>query len=181
MMRFVCCLALLVAPAVWAESTLVRDLAWSEMIPTDAATSQELPLAQHDGGEEAPAAIQIERNAPLVKALDGAYVRLPGYIVPLETQADGRVTEFFLVPYFGACIHVPPPPSNQIIYIRSKPGVVQEALYQPYWVTGWLKVGQSHHELAEAGYSLRVDQIELYELPEEEPSRGATDESAPED
>jgi hypothetical protein len=62
--------------------------------------------------------------------------KLPGYIVPLEVSEEGRTTEFLLVPYYGACIHVPPPPSNQIVHIFSEMGVRVEDLYQPYWIEG---------------------------------------------
>jgi hypothetical protein len=54
------------------------------------------------------------------QGLDGQNIRLPGYIVPLEVSEEGRTTEFLLVPYFGACIHVPPPPSNQIVHVKSE-------------------------------------------------------------
>ncbi|MBI2319708.1 MAG: DUF3299 domain-containing protein, partial [Betaproteobacteria bacterium] len=55
-------------------------------------------------------------NAPVVASLNGARIRIPGFIVPLE-NSRGQITEFLLVPYFGACIHTPPPPSNQIIHV----------------------------------------------------------------
>ncbi len=51
------------------------------------------------------------RVTPDVKALDGADVRISGYIVPLEDGMD-QATEFLLVPTNGACIHMPPPPPN---------------------------------------------------------------------
>ncbi|WP_201266804.1 DUF3299 domain-containing protein, partial [Pseudomonas aeruginosa] len=57
-------------------------------------------------------------SAKTVASLDGKAIRLGGYPVPLENDAKGRVTEFFLVPYPGACIHVPPPPPNQIVLVR---------------------------------------------------------------
>lgn len=79
-------------------------------------------------------------NAPVVKSLDGQQVKLPGYIVPLEVSEEGRTTEFLLVPYYGACIHVPPPPSNQIVHIFSEMGVRVEDLYQPYWIEGKMQV-----------------------------------------
>lgn len=56
--------------------------------------------------------------------------------MPLEVSEEGRTTEFLLVPYYGACIHVPPPPSNQIVHIFSEMGVRVEDLYQPYWIEG---------------------------------------------
>ena len=93
-------------------------------------------------------------------------MRLPGYIVPLEVSEEGRVTEFLLVPYFGACIHVPPPPSNQIVHVTSELGVKVEELYQPYWIEGPTQVKASTSELADAGYSMEADKILVYELPD---------------
>lgn len=98
------------------------------MIPPDAPKEVPNMTPLHDlsqmsstlSAESAPAAKQDMPNAPVVKALDGQNIRLPGYIVPLEVSEEGRTTEFLLVPYFGACIHVPPPPSNQIVHVKAK-------------------------------------------------------------
>jgi hypothetical protein len=116
--------------------------------------------------ESAPAAKQDMPNAPVVKSLDGQNIRLPGYIVPLEVSEEGRTTDFLLVPYFGACIHVPPPPSNQIVHVKSELGVKLDELYQPYWVEGPLQVKASSSELADAGYQMEAEKIYAYELPE---------------
>lgn len=99
-------------------------------------------------GESGPAAQQQAPDAPVVKALDGQQVKLPGYIVPLEVSEEGRTTEFLLVPYYGACIHVPPPPSNQIVHVFSEIGIKVEELYQPYWIEGPMQVKASSSELA---------------------------------
>lgn len=101
----------------------------------------------------------------MVQALDGLEVRLPGYIVPLEISEQERVVEFLLVPYFGACIHVPPPPSNQIVHATSELGVKVEQLYQPFWIEGPLRVEPASSELAEAGYSMQAQRIFPYDLP----------------
>jgi hypothetical protein len=83
--------------------------------------------------------------------------------VPLDVTDDGKVTEFLLVPYFGACIHVPPPPSNQIVLVKYAKGVQMDALYQPFWIRGPLKVESSSSELAEAGYQMSADDVYPYE------------------
>ncbi|MNL38643.1 hypothetical protein D3C87_1608710 [compost metagenome] len=116
--------------------------------------------------ESAPAAKQDLPNAPVVKTLAGQNIRLPGYIVPLEVSEEGRTTEFLLVPYFGACIHVPPPPSNQIVHVKSEVGVKLDELYQPYWIEGPMQVKASTSELADAGYQMEAEKIYVYELPE---------------
>ncbi|MFJ7145268.1 DUF3299 domain-containing protein [Pseudomonas protegens] len=173
LLRPLLALSLLIATPLWAAGA-PRDLTWSEMIPADAPP--EVPNMQplHDlsqmgdalSAESAPAAKQDLPNAPVVKSLDGQTVRLPGYIVPLEVSEEGRTTEFLLVPYFGACIHVPPPPSNQIVHVTSEVGVKLDELYQPYWIEGAMQVKPSTSELADAGYQMAAQKIYVYELQE---------------
>ena len=123
MPRAALALLLLIALPVWAAAP--KDLTWSEMIPPDAAPEVPNMTPLHDlskmgdalSAESAPAAKQDMPDAPVVKSLDGQNIRLPGYIVPLEVNEEGRTTDFLLVPYFGACIHTPPPPANQIVLV----------------------------------------------------------------
>jgi len=164
-------LALLLACAISAHADDVRDLQWSELIP-EGAPPPPPPMAMHDmsqladalAAEAGPAAAQQSPAAPVVEALDGQMVKLPGYIVPLDMTEEGRVIEFLLVPYFGACIHVPPPPSNQIVHATSELGVRLEALYEPFWIEGPLRVEHASSELAEAGYRMQAQKIYPYEL-----------------
>ena len=158
-----------VATPLWAAEP--KELTWSEMIPPDAPA--EVPdmapmhdLSQMGDMEAAPAAKQDLPNAPVVTSLNGQLIRLPGYIVPLEVNEAGRTTEFLLVPYFGACIHVPPPPSNQIVHVTSKEGVQVDELYLPYGSVGAVQVKASTSELADAGYQMDAQKIVVYELPE---------------
>ena len=172
MPRALFALLMMVALPLWAAEP--RDLAWSEMIPPDAPPEVPNMTPLHDlsqmgnalSAESAPAAKQDLPDAPVVKALDGQQIRLPGYIVPLEVSEEGRTTDFLLVPYFGACIHVPPPPSNQIVHVKSEVGVKLDELYQPYWVEGPMQVKPSTSELADAGYQMEAEKIYVYELPE---------------
>ncbi|MGE8148669.1 DUF3299 domain-containing protein [Pseudomonas frederiksbergensis] len=170
MPRALLALLMLVALPLWAAEP--ADLTWSEMIPPDAPAEVPNMTPLHDLSqmsstlESAPAAKQDLPNAPVVKSLDGKNIRLPGYIVPLEVSEEGRTTEFLLVPYFGACIHVPPPPSNQIVHVKSEVGVKLDELYQPYWIEGSLQVKATTSELADAGYQMEADKIYVYELPE---------------
>ena len=168
---------LLLTLALPLAAAEVRELTWSEMVPADAPPQSTEPAPIHDlsqladalaasPDESGPAAMQQSPAAPVVQALDGQQVKLPGYIVPLDVTDEGRVTEFLLVPYFGACIHVPPPPSNQIVHVTSELGVLMDALYQPFWIEGPLKVEQTSSELAEAGYQMEAEKIYAYELPD---------------
>ncbi|AKJ98137.1 MULTISPECIES: DUF3299 domain-containing protein [Pseudomonas] len=172
MPRALFALLMMVALPLWAAEP--RDLAWTEMIPAGAPPEVPNMTPLHDlsqmgnalAAESAPAARQDLPNAPVVKELDGQRIRLPGYIVPLEVSEEGRTTDFLLVPYFGACIHVPPPPSNQIVHVKSEVGVKLDELYQPYWVEGPMQVKPSTSELADAGYQMEAEKIYVYELPE---------------
>lgn len=160
--------ALLSLPLFAAE---VRELTWSELIP-EGALPVPSPMPMHDlsqladqlAAEQAPPAAQQMPAAPVNKALDGQTVKLPGYLVPLNYDEDGQANEFLLVPYFGACIHVPPPPSNQIVYITAGNAVEMEALYQPFWIEGTLRAENASSELAEAGYQVLKAKIYPYEM-----------------
>jgi hypothetical protein len=100
-----------------------------------------------------------EAPAPVVAALDGKRVRIGGYVVSLDFDAT-TVTEFLLVPFVGACIHVPPPPANQIVYVKSEQGFDVSGTFDPVWVTGTLKVSTAFTGLAEAGYTLVAEKVE---------------------
>lgn len=99
----------------------------------------------------------------VVPAFDGQAVRLPGFVVPLGFGDDEKhVTSFFLVPYFGACIHMPPPPPNQIVYAEYSRGFELESLYEPFWISGVLRTTLVENDTASAAYSIEVDALELY-------------------
>lgn len=90
-------------------------------------------------------------------------VKIPGFIVPLEFSENQNVTSFFLVPYFGACIHVPPPPPNQIIYGEYPKGFRLESLYDPFWLEGTLTTDVTALDLGTSAYTMAVDNILVYE------------------
>lgn len=97
--------------------------------------------------------------APVVESLAGKRVHIGGYVVPLDFNST-RVTDFLLVPFVGACIHVPPPPANQIIYVKVEQGFDVQGTFDPVWVTGTLKVAPTFTGLADAGYSLVAEKVE---------------------
>jgi uncharacterized protein len=96
---------------------------------------------------------------PVVDALDGKRIHIGGYIVPLDFSAT-IIKEFLLVPFVGACIHVPAPPSNQIIYVKTEKGFDVKGSFDAVYVTGTLKVASAFTGLAEAGYSLEAEKVE---------------------
>ncbi len=94
---------------------------------------------------------------------DKRRIKLAGYIVPLDYDDNQVISSFFLVPYFGACIHVPPPPPNQIIYVRYPKGLVLDNLYTPFWVSGTLKVETIENDIALASYTMDAERLEEYQ------------------
>jgi hypothetical protein len=98
-----------------------------------------------------------------VKELDGQYVKLPGYIVPLESDAGGMLDEFLLVPYFGACIHVPPPPPNQIVYVKLKKPFNLKSMADPYWITGVISTKPWTGDMADTDYVMAGEKVEIFE------------------
>lgn len=151
------------APAVTPGG--VRELDWDALLPQDARSKFQggAPPPIHDylGGESGMAAQQV-LDFSVNKALDGNTVKIPGFIVPLDVGKDGLVSEFFLVPYFGACIHVPPPPPNQIVYVRMDKGMALDSIYEAYWITGKLKVTNKTTRLGAAAYQLAGTKVEIY-------------------
>jgi uncharacterized protein len=97
--------------------------------------------------------------APVVAELNGKRVKLGGYVVPLDFDAT-KVTEFLLVPFVGACIHVPPPPANQIVYVKAPKGVAIKGQFDPVYVTGILTTEGQFTGLADTGYSLAAEAVD---------------------
>jgi len=98
-----------------------------------------------------------------LKKLDGVVVRIPGFMVPLE-DTETRVTEFLLVPYFGACIHVPPPPPNQMAHVLMHSNqVVEVNLWDPIWIIGKLKIENVESPYGMVGYQVTGERILPYD------------------
>lgn len=110
-------------------------------------------------------ALEAAANPPEIRtvaAYNGRKIRLAGYIVPVDYNKQGKITVFYLVPYFGACIHLPPPPANQIVYVRYPQGFEPAALYDPFWVSGEIKLENMYSEMADSGYSMKASKISPY-------------------
>ena len=145
--------------------TAPRQLDWADLLPESerAGYDPTPPAPTHDylTGEGGLAAMQT-MDFSINKSLEGQEVRLPGFIVPLELDAEGKVTEFFLVPYFGACIHVPPPPPNQLVFVVMNKGIALDTMYAAYWVTGKMTTRTKTTRLGAAAYTLSGTALEEY-------------------
>lgn len=110
------------------------------------------------------------RDKTLVSELDGRVIKLPGYVLPLDFDGTS-VKSFLLVPYVGACIHVPPPPPNQIVHVQLKQGFESKGLFAPVWVTGRITAGMDKTSVTlvdgssdvNFGYALQAAKVEPYE------------------
>lgn len=98
----------------------------------------------------------------VVEDLHGEFIRIPGYVVPFDFDPRQRHREFLFVPYMGACIHTPPPPPNQIIFVRADPAIRVEDIWAPYWLEGTLSAEQNLNDLGDAAYALSLDSLEPY-------------------
>jgi hypothetical protein len=149
----VCLLLILFSQITLAKEPL--ELFWEDMVPLD-YQAPDTPLS-HEGNM-----LQMGLDAPIVKGLNGKLVKIPGFVVPLEGDNE-TTTEFLLVPYFGACIHVPPPPANQIVYVKFSEAVPIDNLYDAVWVTGTLTTERWEGDLATVGYSLLGTNVSPYD------------------
>ena len=171
-----------VEPAQAAGSP--RELKWAEMMPpakprpkkpmtffSGATPSSE--MEEEDTGPPPPPKhyaegewMSLKRRQPgadlpprIVEELNGQRVRIGGYVVPLDFEAT-TIKEFLLVPFVGACIHVPPPPANQIIYVKAENGFELGEMFDPVTVTGTMKTEPAFTGLADAGYSIDAETVE---------------------
>lgn len=152
-------LLLLTATPLMAADQAARELDWLELMPKDEVDSlMDTPAVTHEGSFK-----QVQTGSfRAIKELNGLKVKIAGYIVPVEVDGDSQMSEFFIVPYFGACIHVPPPPPNQIVYVKMDKGIALDSIYEAYWVTGRMQVSRKSTQLGAAAYSLTATKIEIY-------------------
>ncbi len=179
-----CTLAVLLISACTEEidesvKSQYRDIGWEELKPEDEKVVEqplELPSLQEledwyaaDQYSDLPGLSGGYYGAPpqaysvgVVDEMDGQSIRIPGFIVPVEFEAGNLVTEFFLVPYFGACFHKPPPPPNQTVYVTSATPIKVESIYDPVWIMGVMKTKQQGNDIATAAYSLDFHLLEPF-------------------
>jgi hypothetical protein len=147
-----------------------RQITWEELVPKDWDPSKEFKgmdlSALDDGDPRANAMLmkmqEVSNNAPTNPAMNGAEVKIPGFIVPLE-EAKGEVTEFLLVPYFGACIHTPPPPANQIVHVIAAEAFKGLHAMDTVKVSGILKAARyASADMGVSGYEIKAASVERF-------------------
>lgn len=143
-----------------AETLL--EIGWDDLIPPGVPYPEIIGEGDLDEVNDTWSPIFDANATKLNERLNGALIRIPGFILPLEMGAKG-VTDFILVPYLGACIHTPPPPPNQLIFATVKDPWPSEELWAPVWAVGTMHTQLQSTELAQTGYALSVESLEIYE------------------
>lgn len=173
----VLCSAIPDAGDAWARQNpatagKARTIGWDDLIPKGWDPLQhfrhrDIATIREGSSEELALMRELREiwdNAPTRGELDGARIRLPGYVVPLDIARGGRLSEFLLVPYFGACIHTPPPPANQIIHVTLKSPANWRAM-DAVWVSGVLSTTRLDSSMGMSGYAMIADKVEAYREP----------------
>ncbi len=150
----------------------VQELEWDDMIPADFRPDKimgqfgDINELEDDDPRTQKILEELQAawdKAPVVESLDGKRVKLPGFVVPIEGDGE-RLSEFLLVPYYGACIHVPPPPANQTVYVKVPKGDARiRRAFDTVWVTGTLSAKSFTSDLATAGYRIQAEEVAPYE------------------
>lgn len=154
-------------------ATTALQLTWADLIPSEERGKQRVVtgVVQHEeaGGLRPRGGTLTLNDLPLNPAeageaaevrtdLDGKLVRILGYVVPMALSGT-KVTEFLLVPFIGACVHVPPPPANQVVFVASPKGLEFAGLFQAVAVTGTISAVPFSTDLAEVGYQIKASEV----------------------
>ncbi len=161
-----------------ADAQGYRPMDWEALIPKDWEPLRDFKSLNFNGMSDSdPRAIAALRklqkawkNAPLNPAIQNEKIVISGFIVPLDSSDSSTIEEFLLVPYFGACIHVPPPPSNQVIHVVPAQPLKGFQMMDPVTVTGDLSPSRIDTPYGSAGYEMQAKSVTPYEDPEEAPS-----------
>ena len=158
------------ALGVVGEDGRYTDITWEKLVPPNwnpAAIFDGLNLDKfQDNDPRAEKALKklmkMWDEAPTNPSLQGKTIKISGFVASLDFTGKAELKEFLLVPYFGACIHVPPPPANQIIYVtlaKSRKGIRSMDQVTVY---GKLAVTKRETDMGRSGYSMQADTIEPY-------------------
>jgi hypothetical protein len=146
-------------PADWDPMKAIKKLNLSKMKDSDPRVMDAMDKVR-----------EAWNDAPVNPSLNGVRIEIPGFVVPLDTNPED-VKEFLLVPYFGACIHVPPPPSNQVVHVitpnnltKQQQRIIKNAVktYGAIVVSGTLETLSSNTSMGFSGYRIKADIIDPY-------------------
>lgn len=144
-----------------AVARKAHEITWDDLIPPGVPYSEIIAEGQIDERNDLWRPVFDNNATKLNPILDGAYIKMPGFIIPIDLSPEG-VTSFVLVPYVGACLHVPPPPPNQLVFVTTQTPWPSDDLWDAVWVTGQMQHEIQSTEVADTGYALAADQMETY-------------------
>jgi hypothetical protein len=164
-----------------AQETKYNEIEWIELMPREdlavlldppeflagivdgsAEDNMDTLLAESEQDEKAKRFKEVLKSERVIDSFNGKNIRIPGFIVPLTSNEDREATEFFVVPYFGACLHLPPPPPNQILFAKWPEGIAVDDLSMPFWFEGQIQIETNSNELGTSAYGLTVANITPY-------------------
>ena len=137
------------------------EITWDDLIPPGVPYSEIVAAGEMDETNDIWQPVFDENATKLNPVWDGAYIKMPGYIIPIDQSTDG-VNSFVLVPYVGACLHTPPPPANQLVFVTTNKPWPSDNLWDAVWVTGQMQHELQSTEVAETGYLLKAEEMETY-------------------
>jgi hypothetical protein len=149
-----------------ASTPAYLDLAWADLLPEGEAERinqlMQLQALQqgfdHFGSDRMPQLQTFE----VVDELDGRRVRIGGYVLPFDFTGSREISRFLLVPYVGACIHVPPPPPNQLVFVTTTEPIQVQGLWDPVFVEGIMRTQRHDNELGDTAYTLELIEMTPY-------------------
>lgn len=168
-------------PAAPAENIQHEEIEWQDLIPkedlealmnppdyldeiedgsSEDVLDDKLKMAQEKSDDAYQKALS---STTVIAEFNQRKIRLPGFIVPLDFDDEQIITKFLLVPFFGACIHLPPPPPNQIIFATYEPGLTLDDLSDAFFVEGTIFTEIKESDLATSAYSMTIDRVLPYE------------------
>jgi hypothetical protein len=139
-------------PPDWDPMRAMKGLDFSKLDDSDPRAMEALERLRQEWSK-----------APVNPAMQGARIRIPGFVVPLEGER-GKLREFLLVPFFGACIHVPPPPANQVIHVVSVKPLPFQSM-DTVWVQGTIETFHVPTAMGDAGYRMKADAVSVFQSP----------------
>lgn len=139
----------------------IIDLKWRDLVPEGEPSIPPSIQGLFGHNETETLTSEQPRSSGVRTDWNGQIVSLPGFMVPIDYSGTG-VTAFILVPYVGACVHVPPPPANQLVFVTTSTPYENSGLFEAVTVVGMFGTASTSTQLADISYALSADFIEPY-------------------
>lgn len=99
------------------------------------------------------------KRSPALDKVAGAQVRLRGFMMPFDDD-EQKTVEFLVVPVMGQCVHLPPPPPNQIVLVRMAGDKLTKVFFQDLIaVEGKLEIAEQKSPFGEVSYKLTATKV----------------------